>query len=294
MSYQIINSLKIETQKLESFLIPDRLELEKLSSKFLEIVSTLGLKIITCIIVYYVGRFIISWLEKILKRILERKNIDHSAKTFLNSLVDIALKVMLFFPIIGILGIETTSFAALIASAGLAVGMAMKDNLGNFAGGVMILFNKPIKIGDYIFAQGQEGRVTAIGILYTLMTTLDNKTIFIPNGPLSTGNIVNFSTQGTRRVDITVGVAYGTSSSRVKEILNEIIKADPKILQDPEPLVALTKLNDNSVDFIIRTWAKSEDYWTVYFGLNEKIYETFNEKNVDIPFPQITVHMSKE
>ena len=277
---------------MDKFLNSDHLG--KLADKFLDVVSSLGIKIITCILIYYIGRLIIRWIERIFKKILQRKDIDQSVKTFLNSLIDIILKIMLFFPIIGILGIETTSFAALIASAGLAVGMAMKDNLGNFAGGVMILFNKPIKVGDYISAQGQDGVVKSIGILYTVMTTLDNKTIFVPNGPLSTGSIVNFSTQETRRVDITVGVAYGSSVPHVKETLHGIIASDPDILQEPAPLVALTKLNDASVDFIIRVWTKSSNYWAVYFRLNEKIYETFNEKNIDIPFPQLTVHMAKE
>jgi len=268
--------------------------LEKLADKFIEIVSSLGIKIITCIIIYYVGRLIIRWIERIVKKVLERKDIDQSVKTFLNSLIDIVLKIMLFFPIIGILGIETTSFAALIASAGLAVGMAMKDNLGNFAGGVMILFNKPIKVGDYISAQGQDGTVKSIGILYTVMTTLDNRTIFVPNGPLSTGSIVNFSAQEMRRVDLTIGVAYGSSAPHVKETLYGIINSDPDILKEPAPLVALIKLNDASVDFVVRVWTKTSNYWAVYFRLNEKIYETFNEKNIDIPFPQLTVHMAKE
>ncbi|WP_128330750.1 mechanosensitive ion channel family protein [Apibacter sp. HY039] len=266
--------------------------LEKLMDKLIDLGYELGLKIITCLIVYYIGKFIIKWVEKLVHRILERKKIDQSVKSFLGSLVNITLTIMLIMSIIGILGIQTTSFAALIASAGLAIGMAMKDNLGNFAGGVMILFNKPIKIGDYISAQGQEGTVKSIGILYTLLTTADNKTVFIPNGPLSTGNILNFSTQEQRRIDIIVGVDYGTSLSQVKEILNSIISSNPSILQSPAPFVGLQKLNDSSIDFVIRVWAESSEYWNVYYYLNENIYEQFTKENINIPFPQLTVHMA--
>ncbi|MGM5630892.1 mechanosensitive ion channel [Apibacter raozihei] len=266
--------------------------LEKLMDKLIDLGYELGLKIITCLIVYYIGKFIIKWVEKLVHRILERKKIDQSVKSFLGSLVNITLTIMLIMSIIGILGIQTTSFAALIASAGLAIGMAMKDNLGNFAGGVMILFNKPIKIGDYISAQGQEGTVKSIGILYTLLTTADNKTVFIPNGPLSTGNILNFSTQEQRRIDIIVGVDYGTSLSQVKEILNSIISSNPSILQSPVPFVGLQKLNDSSIDFVIRVWAESSEYWNVYYYLNENIYERFTKENINIPFPQLTVHMA--
>ncbi|MDR1876927.1 MAG: mechanosensitive ion channel [Flavobacteriaceae bacterium] len=268
--------------------------IEKLLDKLLNLGYELGIKIITCIVVYYIGRFCIKWVEKLVYRVLERKKIDQSVKSFLASLVNITLTLMLVMSIIGILGIQTTSFAALVASAGLAVGMAMKDNLGNFAGGVMILFNKPIKVGDYISAQGLEGTVRSIGILYTILTTVDNKTIYIPNGPLSTGNILNFSTQTQRRVDITIGVDYGTPLDKVKDILNEIIGSNSLILTTPEPFVGLAKLNDSSIDFVIRVWTKSVNYWTVYFYLNESIYDKFTKSDINIPFPQLTVHMAND
>lgn len=268
--------------------------IEKLVDKLLNLCYELGIKIITCIIVYYIGRFIIKWIEKFINRILEKKKIDKSVKSFLSSLVNITLTILLIMSIIGVLGIQTTSFAALIASAGLAVGMAMKDNLKNFAGGVMILFNKPIKIGDYISAQNQDGTVRSIGILYTVLTTVDNKTIYIPNGPLSTGNILNYSAQKQRRVDITVGVDYGTPLKEVKEILNTIINTNSSILKNPEPFIGLIKLNDSSIDFVVRVWAQSKDYWNVYFYLNEKIYERFTENKINIPFPQMTIHMAND
>lgn len=268
--------------------------IEKLLNKLLDLVYDLGIKIVTCLVVYYLGRFLIKWIEKLFHKFLERRKIDPSVKSFLGSLCNITLTILLVLSIIGILGIQTTSFAALIASAGLAIGMAMKDNLGNFAGGVMILFNKPIKIGDHILAQNQEGVVQSIGILYTVLTTGDNKTIYIPNGPLSTGSILNFSTQPQRRIDITIGVDYGTSLQDVKDILNEIIRSNTFILKSPEPFIGLLKLNDSSIDFVIRVWVESSNYWPVYFFLNENIYEKFTHAKINIPFPQLTVHMAND
>ncbi|MCT6868867.1 mechanosensitive ion channel domain-containing protein [Apibacter sp.] len=268
--------------------------IEKLLNKLLDSVYDLGLKIITCLVVYYIGRFLIKWIEKIIHKFLERRKIDPSVKSFLGSLCNITLTILLVMTIIGILGIQTTSFAALIASAGLAIGMAMKDNLGNFAGGVMILFNKPIKIGDHILAQNQEGVVQSIGILYTILTTSDNKTIYVPNGPLSTGSILNFSTQPQRRIDITIGVDYGTSLQEVKDILKEIINSNSTILKAPEPFIGLLKLNDSSIDFVLRVWVESSNYWPVYFYLNENIYEKFTHAKINIPFPQLTVHMAND
>jgi len=268
--------------------------IEKLLNKLLDSVYDLGLKIITCLVVYYIGRFLIKWIEKIIHKFLERRKIDPSVKSFLGSLCNITLTILLVMTIIGILGIQTTSFAALIASAGLAIGMAMKDNLGNFAGGVMILFNKPIKIGDHILAQNQEGVVQSIGILYTILTTSDNKTIYVPNGPLSTGSILNFSTQPQRRIDITIGVDYGTSLQEVKDILKEIINSNSTILKTPEPFIGLLKLNDSSIDFVLRVWVESSNYWPVYFYLNENIYEKFTHAKINIPFPQLTVHMAND
>jgi small conductance mechanosensitive channel len=268
--------------------------IEKLLSKLMDLAYDLGIKIVTCLIVYYLGWFLIKWIEKLFHKFLERRKIDPSVKSFLGSLCNITLNILLVMSIIGILGIQTTSFAALIASAGLAIGMAMKDNLGNFAGGVMILFNKPIKIGDHILAQNQEGVVQSIGILYTILTTSDNKTIYIPNGPLSTGSILNFSTQPQRRIDITIGVDYGTSLQEVKDILKEIIGSNSTILKSPEPFIGLLKLNDSSIDFVVRVWVKSADYWPVYFFLNENIYEKFTHAKINIPFPQLTVHMADD
>lgn len=277
--------------KLENILNTETIKI--ILDKFWILIFDLGLKIIICTLIYIVGRFLIKWLKKILRHILDTRDIDKSVKSFLNNLIHISLNIILILVIVGILGIQTTSFAAILASAGLAIGMAMKDNLSNFAGGVMILLNKPIKIGDYIAVQNTEGTVKSIGILYTTLVTSDNKTIFIPNGPLSSGNILNYSTQTMRKVAITVGVDYGTSMAKIKQILNEIIIKNPLIQNTPQPFIGLHKLNDSSIDILISVWANTPDYWSVYYYLNETIYERFEKENINIPFPQLTVHLPK-
>ena len=213
-------------------------------------------------------------------------------KGFLKNLLDIFLFVLLIILIINVVGTQTVSLAALIASAGLAIGLAVKDNLANFAGGVMLLFNKPFKNGDYIEAQNLDGIVQNIGILYTTLTTYDNKTIYIPNGPLSTGNITNYSAQTTRRIDIVASIEYGTDVEIVNNMLLDIAKAHPLALKSPEPFARMTKMNDHSLDFTLRVWVKVNDYWSVTHDLNEEIYKQINEKGLVIPFRQLTVHLA--
>jgi len=196
--------------------------------------------------------------------------------------------------IFNIVGTKAVSLAALIGSVGLAIGLAVKDNLANFAGGVMLLFNKPFKGGDYIEAQNLEGKVQSVGILYTTLITFDNKTIHIPNGPLSTGNIVNYTAQATRRVDVSVNVEYGSDVELVKSLLLEIADRHPLILKDPAPFSRMVKMNDSSIDFVLRVWTSTDDFWTVTYDLNEQIYETLNANGLNIPFPQMTIHMAND
>src|SRR5690554_3144023 len=196
--------------------------------------------------------------------------------------------------LINAVGVKTVSIAAIIGSVGLAVGLAMKDNLANFAGGVILLFNKPFKGGNYIEAQGVAGTVQSVGILYTTLTTFDNKTVHIPNGPLSTGNIINYSTQATRRVDLTVKVDYGSDVELVKRLLLGIAENHPQVLRDPEPSARMVKMNDSSIDFTLKVWAKGSDFWPVTFDLNEQAYEALVAHGLNIPFPQMTVHMAKD
>ena len=210
------------------------------------------------------------------------------------NIFNITLFAVLIIMIINIVGTKTVSIAALIGSVGLAVGLAVKDNLANFAGGVMLLLNKPFKGGNYIEAQSVAGTVQSIGILYTTITTFDNKTIHIPNGPLSTGNITNYSTQATRRVDLTVNVDYGSDVEQVKKLLLDIAEKHPKVLDDPAPFSRMVKMNDSSIDFVLRVWTLAGDYWPVTFDLNEQTYEALNANGLNIPFPQMTLHMAKE
>ena len=260
--------------------------------KLIDMSLKFGLKLLICIVIYMIGKKIIKYLNAIFIRILERREAEPSVKSFLSSLVNICLNIFLILIIIHILGINSTSFVAILASAGVAIGMALSGTLQNFAGGVMILLFRPYKVGDYIEAQGQGGTVKDIQIFNTILTTSDNRTIFVPNGGLSTGIIMNYSKQPNRRVEWIIGIAYGENIDKARNCIKEVIKHDNRILTTPTPLIALNKLNDSSVDLVIRCWTSREDYWDVYFDINEKIYNAFNEQNIDIPFPQMTMHMA--
>lgn len=251
-------------------------------------------KLLLALLIFYVGKWIIHRLAKLSGRVMERRVEDIALKSFLMNILNIMLFATLIILIINIVGTKTVSIAALIGSIGLAVGLAVKDNLANFAGGVMLLFNKPFRGGDYIEAQSVAGTVQSIGILYTTITTFDNKTIHIPNGPLSTGNITNYSTQPTRRVDLTVNVDYGSDVELVKKLLLDIAEKHPQVLDDPAPFARMVKMNDSSIDFVLRVWTLAGDFWPVTFDLNEQAYETLNAHGLNIPFPQMTLHMAKE
>lgn len=250
-----------------------------------------GKSILVALLIYIVGRFLVSFLNKLLTKALERRNIDPTIKTFLQSFVNILLTVLLIVAVVSALGINTTSFAALLASVGVAAGMALSGNLSNFAGGLIILLLKPFKVGDYVEAQNVAGIVDGIQIFHTVLRTVDNKVIYLPNGALSGGNIVNYSQQTHRRVDIPVSVEYGQDVEQVRQVLLELFNQDERILNEPAaPFIALSKLGDSSVDLTIRLWVKSSDYWDVFFQTQERIYTEFNKRGISFPFPQITVH----
>lgn len=250
-----------------------------------------GSKILLAIVVFIVGRWIVRRLNKLLARILERRHVEASLSTFVKSLVSITLTLLLIIIVIGVLGIETSSFIALFASAGVAIGMALSGTLQNFAGGVMILLFKPFKVGDTIEAQGQSGTVREIQIFNTILATPDNKIIIIPNGGLSTGMMKNFSKEATRRVDWEFGIAYGDDYTKAKKVIARLLDADSRVLKDPAYFIALTSLGASSVNIVVRAWVNSGDYWGVYFDMNEKVYKTFAEEDLNIPFPQMDVHV---
>lgn len=267
--------------------------LERLINSVIEQGGQLGLTIIKAIIVFVVGRFVIRMVNKLVRNILIKRNIDPSVKTFVGSLVNVTLMILLIISVVGALGVQTTTFAALLASAGVAIGMALSGNLSNFAGGLIILLFKPYKVGDYIESQGVGGTVKEIQIFHTILITPDNRNIFIPNGSLSSGVVVNTSNETTRRVDWTFGVEYGSDYDKVRNVILSVLSKDSRIFTDPAPFIELTQLADSSVNFVVRVWVKSSDYWGVYFAINKEIYATFNEAGIGFPFPQLTVHQAK-
>jgi len=251
-------------------------------------------KLLIALLIFYAGKWIIKQITRFLRKVFDRRIEDIALRSFLINMINIIFFTILIIVIFNIVGTKAVSLAALIGSVGLAIGLAVKDNLANFAGGVMLLFNKPFKGGDYIEAQNLEGKVQSVGILYTTLVTFDNKTIHIPNGPLSTGNIVNYTAQATRRVDVSVNVEYGSDVELVKSLLLEIADRHPLILKDPAPFSRMVKMNDSSIDFVLRVWTATDDFWTVTYDLNEQIYETLNANGLNIPFPQMTIHMAND
>ncbi|MGL4780741.1 MAG: mechanosensitive ion channel family protein [Bacteroidales bacterium] len=251
-----------------------------------------SLKILAAIVIYFVGKWIINRIKFISRKVMEKREVDHSLRSFLLNLINITLTILLFVIIIGVLGVETTSMAALLASAGVGIGMAMSGTLQNFAGGVIILLLKPYKVGDFIEAQGQLGTVREILIFNTVLNTIDNKVIYIPNGSLSSGIINNYSQSGIRRVDLKFGFAYGDSYDEARKMILGFLEGDDRILTTPaEPFIGLHTLNNSSIDIVVRIWTRTENYWNLYFELTEKVYKNYPAHGLNIPFPQMDVHM---
>ena len=275
----------------ELFAKTSNVSLDVFVTKMIDLGISVGSKILLAIVVFIVGRWIVRRLNKLLAKILEKRQVEASLSTFVKSLVNITLTLLLIIVVIGVLGIETSSFIALFASAGVAIGMALSGTLQNFAGGVMILLFKPFKVGDTIEAQGQSGTVREIQIFNTILATPDNKIIIIPNGGLSTGLLKNYSREATRRVDWEFGIAYGDDYTKAKAVIARLLDADGRVLKDPAYFIALTSLGESSVNIVVRAWVNAGDYWGVYFDMNEKVYKTFAEENLNIPFPQLDVHL---
>jgi small conductance mechanosensitive channel len=255
----------------------------------------LAANIVLALLIFFVGRFIILKINGLSNKILKKSSWDGVLKGFISSIIQTILFVVLFMIIINAVGVKTVSIAALIGTMGLAIGLAMKDNLSNFAGGVLILLSKPFRGGDYIKAQGLEGTVVSIGILHTILRTGDNKTVYIPNGPLSTGNITNNnSLDGTLRTDIIVNVDYGSDIEEVKKELLAIAREHPKVLIQPDPFARMTKINTATLEFTVRVWAEKGDLWGVNNDLTEKIYQNLYERGMISSLQQMTIHMAKE
>lgn len=261
------------------------MDLEKWLDKGIDFASEYGIKILGAILIWIIGSWIIKKLLSGTKVFMTKRAFDESLQKFLLNLLGWTFKILLVLAILAKLGVETTSFAAILAAAGLAVGLALQGSLSNFAGGVLIMIFKPFKIGDLIEAQGEIGVVKEIEIFTTKLTGLSNKEIIIPNGSLSNGNIVNYSTEGTRRVDLVFGVSYDSDIKQTKEVIMNVLTSHPKVLKDPAPAVTVLELADSSVNFATRPWCNTEDYWAVYFDVTESVKIELDKAGIEIPYP---------
>jgi small conductance mechanosensitive channel len=262
-------------------------------SDILPDLTTYAWQIVFAILILVIGRYAARYLSKFSVRLMEKGKMDRTLSKFLSGIIYYVGMAVVVIASLNQLGIETTSIVAVLATAGLAVGLALKDSLSNFAAGVMIIIFRPFVIGDFIEAGGTTGTVEIIGIFTTQMSTPDNKTIIVPNSAIISNRITNYSAKETRRVDLTVGVSYGSDIKKVKEILQGIVDADVRVLKDPAPTIAVLELADNSVNFAYRLWVGSADYWNVYFDTLESVKLKFDEHHIAIPFPQMDVHITK-
>lgn len=268
----------------------------ELFGELLDKAVSFGLKLLAAFVIYFIGAWLIRKLKGLLKRIFEKRSTDAAIASFVQSMASIAMTILLVIITVGTLGIDTTSLAALLAGGGMAIGMALNGTVQNFAGGIMILIFRPFKAGDFIEAQGFSGTVSEVTITSTKLITTDNRVIIIPNGAMSNGTVNNYSHMPMRRLDLTVDVEYGTSAERTCEVLMNIIKADKRILDagtsgKADPFVALGALKDSSVQFVIRVWVKSEDYWDVHYDTISKIYSELPKHNIEFPYPKLDVNI---
>lgn len=268
--------------------------MDKYLDKGIELIMEYGPKVLLAIVVLFIGLKIIGSLSKLLHRGFEMRNVDPTLRPFLSSMLNWVLKVMLFISVASMVGIETTSFVAIIGAAGLAVGLALQGTLANFAGGVLILLFKPYKVGDLIDTQGHFGSVEEIQIFVTKIQTPEGKIAIVPNGAISNGSLTNFSIKNQLRVDLVIGISYDSDIKQAREVLMNVMTGDDKVLKDPAPSVSVLELADSSINLAVRPWATPADYWDVYFGTLEKGKEALDAANISIPFPQRDVHMIKD
>ena len=268
--------------------------MEQLLDKLIEWGATFGIKIIAAVAILIIGRMVAKILQKLIVKVMDKRKVDKTISTFASSMVFSALYIFVILAALSQVGIQTTSFMAIIGAAGLAIGLALQGSLSNFASGFLIILFRPFKLGDYVEAGGVSGSISKISVFTTDINTVDNKKIIVPNAQIMNGTITNYTAEKTRRVDLTFGVGYEADINKVKDILNQIIKEHKLILKDPESFVRLGNLGDSSIDFTVRVWSKTEDYWTVHFDLIESAKEEFDKAKISIPYPQMDVHMIKE
>lgn len=280
----------------------NKFETTTVSDLFYELADkavALGLKVIVAIVIYIVGIWLIRKIKKVIKVVLDKRDTDASITSFILSLVSIVTSVVLIIVTVGALGVDTSSLAALLAGGGVAIGLAMNGTMQNFAGGIMIMIFKPFKAGDFIEAQGQSGTVAEVTMVSTELLTSDNKRIIIPNGALFSDTIINYSEMSLRRVEWNIGVEYGASADKTKELITSLLKSDDRVLTTKEgapadPFVALSSLDESCITFKARVWVKTENYWDVFFSMNEKIYSELPKEGIHFPFPQMDIHLHQD
>lgn len=267
------------------------MELDAIVQRIWELVTIYGIKVLAAIVIFIVGRWIAKGFRKLVKNVMNRRNIDPTITGFVGNLTYVLLLTFFVVAALGQLGIQTTSFIAILGAAGLAIGLALQGSLANFAAGFLMIIFRPFKVGDYIEGAGTAGTVEAIQIFTTLLKSPDNKTVIIPNAKLTADNIVNFTAKGTRRMDMVVGIGYDSDIDKARQILEELVTADDRVLKDPAHKIAVVELADSSVNFVVRPWVNASDYWDVWFDLTEKVKKRFDEAGISIPFPQRDVHV---
>jgi len=267
---------------------------EKYSDMIITWVSSYALKIVAAVAIFIIGRWIAGRISDLLSRVLKKSNVDVTLVGFLSNILYYTLLVVVLIAAAGQLGINTTSFLTIVGTVGLAVGLALKDSLSNFAAGVMLILFRPFRVGDLIEVGGASGKVESITIFTTMLNTPDNQRLIIPNGSSTTGVIKNVTANSTRRVDLVMGIGYKDEISKARKIMTDIMEADNRVLKIPAPVVAVLELGDSSVNFAVRPWVKTEDYWDVYFGLTERIKVMFDQEGITIPFPQRDIHVYPE
>lgn len=268
------------------------MEIQPIIEKLVELATTYIPKVLLALLTLFIGHLVIRGLLRSIRKVSTKRNFDETLQKFLVSLLKALLYAVLVISVAGMVGIQTTSFVAILGAAGLAIGLALQGSLSNFAGGVLILIFKPFKVGDVIDAQGHLGIVDEIQIFTTILKTFDNKVIIIPNGALANGTITNITKEETRRVDMSFGISYDDDIDKAKQILTDLIKADERVINEPaEPFIVMNELGDSSVNFVVRAWCKAADYWGIYFDMLEKVKKTFDKEGISIPYPQQDVHL---
>ncbi len=305
----MLHLLQSETEGISKLIVPDSLQKQhfletlqkithidyrQLMTDMIQEAGWILLKIVIALSIYVIGRWIIRWVIRLMDKAFDRHDVETSLRSFLRSLVKVLLMVVLLLAIVQTLGVNTSSFLAIFASAGLAIGMALSGTLQNFAGGVVLLILRPYKVGDYIEAQGQSGTVDEIGLFQTRLKTVDNRIVYVPNSSISTSIIDNYSQSDTRRVDWTLSISYGDDVDVARREILAMLKADERVLTDIEPVVYVKNLGESSVDLTIRAWVANANYWSLFFDMNEKMYKELPQKGINFPFPQMDVHLKKE